>query len=72
MEEQRVPVEVLEKLGAGRLRAAMVDGDVENGSVMAGQISGLVGKIQPAREIIQDVIAEARQVILRLSRQAGA
>ena len=72
MEEQRVPVEVLEKLGAGRLRAAMVDGDVENGSVMAGQISGLVGKIQPAREIIQEVIAEARQVILRLSRQAGA
>ena len=63
---------MLEKLGAGRLRAAMVDGDVENGSVMAGQISGLVGKIQPAREIIQDVIAEARQVILRLSRQAGA
>lgn len=53
----------LEKLGAGRLRAAAVDGDIENGSVMAGQIAAMVDKIMPAREIITDIMSEADAVL---------
>ena len=55
--------EDFEKLGAGRLRAAVVDGDVETGSVMCGQVAAMVHKIEPARGIITSLIAETRQVL---------
>jgi enoyl-[acyl-carrier protein] reductase II len=48
--------EELEQFGAGRLRAAVRDGDVANGSVMSGQIAGLVGKVQPAVEIMTELV----------------
>lgn len=48
-------IDELEKLGAGRLREAVVNGDVEWGSVMAGQSSAMVKKIEPAAEIIKDL-----------------
>lgn len=66
MEKQGVPVEELERFGTGKLKAAMVDGDIENGSVMMGQIAGLVKKIQPAAEIIAEIMQEAEQVLKRL------
>jgi enoyl-[acyl-carrier protein] reductase II len=59
--EQASPEE-LEKLGAGRLRAAVVDGDVEMGSVMSGQIAAAITKIQPAAEIIDEIISVAREI----------
>lgn len=60
--------EELEAFGVGRLRAAVVDGDVEMGSVMAGQIAGLVTKEEPAAEIIQDVLKGAHEVLTRVGR----
>lgn len=57
------PEEELEKLGAGRLRAAVVDGDVEMGSVMSGQVAAMVNKIQPAHEIIEEIINDAEKVL---------
>lgn len=59
MEERHASPEELDKFGAGRLRAAVVEGDVEWGSVMCGQIAGMVGRIQPAQEIIDELIGEA-------------
>jgi len=55
--------EEFEKLGTGRLRAAVVDGDVQMGSVMSGQVAAMVRKIQPAHEIIEELISETRQVL---------
>ena len=52
-----------EELTLGSLRRAVYDGDVENGSVMAGQIAGLVNEIRPVKNIIEDVIKEAREVL---------
>jgi enoyl-[acyl-carrier protein] reductase II len=49
--------------GAGALRAAIVDGDLDRGSVMAGQSAGLVTDIVPARELIERIVAEAEAVI---------
>lgn len=46
--------EELEELGRGRLRAAVVEGDADNGSVMAGQICGMLSKEEPAADIIAD------------------
>lgn len=60
----------LEKLGAGRLRAAVVDGDADYGSVMAGQICGLVKKIKPAKDIIEDIMIEANEVLSAINALA--
>ena len=68
MEERHATVEELDKFGSGRLRAAVVDGDVEWGSVMSGQIAGMVNKIQPSKEIIEELMREA----FDLSRTIGA
>ncbi|MCL2767289.1 MAG: nitronate monooxygenase [Synergistaceae bacterium] len=45
----------IEKLGAGRLKDAVINGDVEWGSVMAGQSSAMVNDIKPAAQIIEDL-----------------
>ncbi len=52
-------LEELEAFGAGALRRAVKEGDEKNGCFMAGQISGLVNKEQPAKEIIEELFAEA-------------
>lgn len=53
----------IEHFWAGALRRAVVDGDVENGSVMAGQSVGMVSKIQPAQEIVDELVAQAESFL---------
>ncbi|MBO6235174.1 MAG: enoyl-[acyl-carrier-protein] reductase FabK, partial [Schwartzia sp.] len=48
--------EELEKLGLGTLRMAAREGDVEMGSVMIGQISGMMNDIKPVRVILEDLV----------------
>jgi len=67
MEAEGCKPEDIEKLGVGRLRRAVVEGDVDEGSVMAGQSSGLVREIQPAAEIIKELIGNFPKVIQRLT-----
>lgn len=61
MEKDGASLEELEQLGVGALRKAVVDGDVDNGSVMSGQIAGLVNKEQTAKEIIEELFTEAKE-----------
>ena len=49
----------IEHFWAGALRRAVIDGDVENGSLMAGQSVGLITKEQPVAEILRELIAKA-------------
>jgi enoyl-[acyl-carrier protein] reductase II len=65
-EAQGASKEELEELGKGKYPAASVHGNVEYGSIMAGQICGLVNKIQPAAEIVRDIIQDAERVKQRL------
>lgn len=67
MERMGASIEELEKLGAGALRKAAKDGDMENGSVMAGQIAGLVQKEQSCREIIEEVFAQVQERLRDMS-----
>jgi len=67
MEEGGASVAELEKFGEGRLQLGVLDGDVENGSLMAGQIAGLVKEIKPAAAIIKEMVDEAERVIARLN-----
>ena len=54
----------IEHFWAGALRRAVIDGDVESGSLMAGQSVGMVTKEQPTSEIIQELIEDALQALL--------
>lgn len=58
MEAKGASVEEMEKFAAGTLRNAVVDGDVVYGSVMAGQIAGMIKKRQSCKEIILELMAE--------------
>ena len=55
----------LEKLTLGSLKKAVVEGDVVNGTVMAGQIAGLVRKEQPCREIITEIVGQGMALLNR-------
>lgn len=65
LEKSGASVEELEALGAGSLRKAVVDGDVTYGSVMAGQIAGLINKEQTSSEIIEEIFRECETVIMK-------
>ena len=62
MEKEGVEFEKLERLTLGTLRKAVVDGDVKQGTVMAGQIAGLVSKEQTCEEIIKELMKEVSEV----------
>jgi enoyl-[acyl-carrier protein] reductase II len=49
----------IEHFWAGALRRAVIDGDVENGSLMAGQSVGMVNAVQPTKEILDELVAQA-------------
>ncbi len=54
----------IEHFWAGSLRRAVVDGDIEGGSVMAGQSVGMVTRVQPVREILDELVDQAVQALL--------
>ncbi|HIV31070.1 MAG TPA: enoyl-[acyl-carrier-protein] reductase FabK [Candidatus Pullichristensenella excrementipullorum] len=60
--------EEIEKFGAGSLRKAAVEGDMENGSIMAGQIAALVKEEQPAAQIIREMFAQAEQLLAEAAK----
>lgn len=62
-EQEGVPFEELERMTLGSLRKAVMDGDILNGTVMAGQIAGLVSKRQSCKEILQEIMTEAEKLL---------
>ena len=60
--EKTQDLEEFERLGTGALSCAVLQGDVEHGSVMSGQVAGLVNKEQPAAEIIREMFEEAEKI----------
>ena len=62
--EPETTAEMVDQLGAGSLRKAAVEGDTKEGCFMAGQISGMVKKAQPAAEIIHEIANDA-EVLLK-------
>ena len=62
-EKAGAPFEELEQMTLGALRKAVVEGDTVNGTLMAGQIAGLVKKEESCSEIIRDVTEGCRSVL---------
>lgn len=63
LEYSGAPDEELDKLAGGALRRAVVEGDTENGCFLSGQVAARVERIQPAAEIVREVIEEAEPVL---------
>lgn len=63
--------EELERLGTGKLALAMREGDLEMGSVMAGQAAAMVSTIEPAAVIVRRLVEEAEEVMRSLAVLAG-
>lgn len=61
MEKEGASSEALEDMGRGKLRLAVKDGDIVNGSVMAGQVASMVSKRESCSEIILDLIEDAKR-----------
>jgi len=59
----------IESYWAGTLRQAVQDGDVENGSLMAGQSVGLVNDVKPMKEIIQTLLSDADAELIRVNKE---
>lgn len=55
----------LEKLTLGSLRKAVIEGDVTDGTLMAGQIAGLIKNVESCEEIIQDIVGQGRKLLQR-------
>ena len=65
MEKEGAAFEELEHLTLGSLRKAVVEGDVVNGSLMAGQIAGLIKEEKTCEEIIKEIMSQA-EILLKL------
>ena len=63
MEKEGQPAEEIDKKGIGSLRAATVDGDIHNGSFMAGQIASIIKDIKPCKEIIEEMVSQAKNIM---------
>ena len=65
LEAEGKSFEELEYLTLGSLRKAVMEGDVVNGTVMAGQIAGLISKEQTCKEMIEEMMAQAEKLLGR-------
>jgi len=66
-ESSGITIEELFQLGVGKMRQGMIDGDVEGGTLLAGQISGMIKEIKPVKAIIEEMVVEAKMIIARLN-----
>lgn len=65
LDQSVAPLEEYEKLGAGALAKAVLEGDMEYGSIMAGQIASIVDKEQSCKDIIFELMTEANKLLQR-------
>lgn len=65
LEQEGADFETLERLGLGALRRAVVEGDVTGGTVMAGQIAGMLKEELSCREILEKIVAQAEELMDR-------
>lgn len=70
LEGQNVPREELEQLTLGSLRKAVLDGDTKNGSLMAGQVCGLITEIKPVADILEKLYEDAKAELAKLYTQS--
>lgn len=68
LEKRNASLEEYEELGKSSLYRAAREGDMDHGSIMAGQSAGLVKKEQTCKEIIEEIFSEAKKIIVEKSK----
>lgn len=58
----------IDKKGIGSLRMAVIDGDIDNGSFMAGQIASYISDVKPCKQIIEDIMEETKSIISNINK----
>ena len=66
LEKRKASEQEIVEFGTGRLRLAVLEGDVTRGSLMAGQVAGLIHEIIPAGEVVRRTVAEAERLLARM------
>jgi enoyl-[acyl-carrier protein] reductase II len=67
LEQAGASKEEMNLLGQGRMYQGLIEGDIDEGSMLAGQIAGMIKDIKPVKVIIEEIVAEAEWVITRLN-----
>lgn len=67
MERNGASKEELERLGEGKLYLGAVEGDMDNGSLMSGQVAGMVDEIKPVRSIIEETVSQSESILSQLA-----
>lgn len=62
------PLDIDQK-GVGSLRMAVVNGDVDNGSFMAGQIASYINDVKPCKQIIEDIMEESKSILSKINKK---
>ncbi|MFH1639477.1 MAG: enoyl-[acyl-carrier-protein] reductase FabK [Chloroflexota bacterium] len=63
MEKDCVPKEEFDTLGRGRVRLGLIEGDLNEGTLIAGQIASMIKEVAPVRKIIEDMVVQAERVL---------
>lgn len=71
LEKNDADPDEFEELAVGSLKKAVIDGNVNEGSFMAGQVAGMIKKIQPAGEIISELFDEAEAIMKKFGENGG-
>lgn len=67
MEKAGTLKEELDMLGRGRVYQGLIEGNLEEGSLLSGQIAGLISEVKPVKSIIEETVAEAEALIAQLN-----
>ena len=65
-EKSGISIEELMEFGVGKVRLGLIEGDLEGGTLLAGQIAGMIKEIKPVKVIIEEMVAEAEAIIAQL------
>ncbi len=72
LEKRGATLEELETVTLGGLRRAVLEGDVDHGSVMMGQVAGMVHEIKPLRQIFEELMSGGRAILEQTAQEWGA
>jgi len=70
-EKSGISIDELMEFGVGKVRIGLIEGDLDNGTLLAGQISGMIKEITPVKVIIEEMVAEAEALIAQLKDSVG-
>ncbi len=70
-EKTGISVEELMEFGMGKVRLGLIEGDLENGTLLAGQIAGMIKEVKSVKVIIEEMVAEAEAIIAQLHNSMG-